>query len=301
MSTPETPATGAPEQEAPVCYRHTDREAHIRCQRCERRICPDCMRPASVGFQCPSCIAEGAKSTRSGRTAYGGQRSGNPALVSQVLIGINVVVWLAIVATGGASSRLFDALALLPSSAYTLVDGTPTLVRGVADGAPWQLLTSMFTHIEIWHIGFNMLALWTLGPQLEVAIGRIRFLALYFLSGLAGSATVLWFSAPNSQTLGASGAIFGLMGALLVVAIKVRGDVRGMLTWIGINFVITFVLVRLISWQGHLGGFVGGLLLGAAIVYAPRTNRTRWQVGGIVLVALAVLVATVARIAVLAA
>lgn len=301
MSTPETPATGAPEQEAPVCYRHPAREAHIRCQRCNRRICPDCMRPAAVGFQCPSCIAEGAKTSRSGRTAYGGQRSGNPALVSQVLIGINVLVWLAIVATGGSSSRLFDLFALLPSSAFTLVEGTPTLIRGVSDGAPWQLLTSMFTHIEIWHIGFNMLALWTLGPQLEQAIGRMRFVALYFLSGLAGSATVLWFSAPNTQTLGASGAIFGLMGALLVVAIKVRGDVRGIATWIGINFVITLVLVRLISWQGHLGGFIGGLLLAAAIVYAPRTNRTRWQVSGIVLVALAVLVATLTRIALLSA
>ena len=299
MSTPETPATGAPEQEAPVCYRHPAREAHIRCQRCDRRICPDCMRPASVGFQCPSCIAEGARSTRSGRTPYGGERSGNPALVSQVLIAVNAVVWLAIVATGGSSSRLFDLFALLPSSAYTLVNGTPTLVHGVADGAPWQLVTSMFTHIELWHIGFNMLALWTLGPQLEQAIGRVRFLALYFLSGLAGSATVLWFSAPNSQTLGASGAIFGLMGALLVVAIKVRGDVRGIATWIGINFVITFVLVRMISWQGHLGGFVGGVLLALAIVYAPRTNRARWQVGGIALVALAVLVAVVARSAVL--
>jgi membrane associated rhomboid family serine protease len=300
MSSPETPATGASEQEAPVCYRHTDREAHIRCQRCNRRICPDCMRPASVGFQCPSCVQEGAKTTRSGRTAYGGQRSGNPALVSQVLIGINVVVWLAITATGGSSSRLFDLFALLPSSAFRMVSGSPELVRGVSDGAPWQLLTSMFTHVEIWHIGFNMLALWTLGPQLELAIGRLRFVALYFLSGLAGSATVLWFSAPNSQTLGASGAIFGLMGGLLVVAIKVRGDVRGLMTWIGINFVITFVLVRLISWQGHLGGFIGGLLLGAAIVYAPRVHRTAWQVSGIVLVAVVVLVATVTRIAVLA-
>ena len=300
MSTPETPPAGAAEQEAPVCYRHTDREAHIRCQRCDRRICPDCMRPAAVGFHCPSCLQEGAKSTRSGRTAYGGQRSGNPALVSQVLIGINVVVWLAITASGGASSRLFDLFALLPSSAYSMVDGSPVLVRGVSDGAPWQLLTSMFTHIEIWHIGFNMLALWTLGPQLELAIGRWRFVALYFLSGLAGSATVLWFSAPNIQTLGASGAIFGLMGALLVVAVKVRGDVRGMVTWIGINFLITFVLVRLISWQGHLGGFVGGLLLGAVIVYAPRERRTAWQVSGLALVSLAVLVATVVRVAVLA-
>jgi membrane associated rhomboid family serine protease len=300
MSTPETPATGATDQEAPVCYRHPEREAHIRCQRCNRRICPDCMRPASVGFQCPSCVQEGSRATRSGRTAYGAQRSGNPALTSQVLIALNALVWLAVVATGGARSRVFDLFALLPTSAYRLLDGSPVLVRGASDGAPWQVLTSMFTHVDLWHIGFNMLALWTLGPQLELAIGRARFLALYLLSGLAGSAMVLWFSAPNSQTLGASGAIFGLMGALLVVAVKVRGDVRGMLVWIGINFVITFVLVRYISWQGHLGGFVGGLLLGAAIVYAPRRRRAAWQVGGLVLVGVVVLVATATRIAVLA-
>lgn len=300
MSTPEQPATGASAEGAPVCYRHTDREAHILCQRCNRRICPDCMRPAAVGFQCPSCVREGSRETRSGRTAYGGERPRNPALTSQVLIGINAAVWLLILVTGGAASALVNHLALLPVSAQALRNGQLILVPGVADGAPWLLVTSLFTHIEIWHIGFNMLALWALGPQLELAIGRARFLALYFVSGLASSATVLWLSAPNSQTLGASGAIFGLMGALLIVAIKVHGDVRGILTWIGINFVITVLLVRLISWQGHLGGFVGGLLLGLVIVYAPRRHRTAWQVAGISLVAALIVVATVVRIAVLA-
>jgi membrane associated rhomboid family serine protease len=258
------------------------------------------MRPAAVGFQCPSCVREGSKQTRSGRTAYGGQRTGNPALTSQVLIGINAVVWLLIMATGGRASRLVDHLALLPVSARSFRGGFPVVVPGVADGAPWLLATSMFTHVELWHIGFNMLALWTLGPQLELAIGRARFLALYLVSGLASAATVMWLSASNSQTLGASGAIFGLMGALLVVAIKVHGDVRGVLTWIGVNFVITFLFVHLISWQGHLGGFVGGLLLGVVIVYAPRGHRTAWQVAGIAAVTAVVVVATVARIALLA-
>src|SRR4051795_7343686 len=100
------PTTGPAAQGAPVCYRHTDREAHIRCQRCDRPICPDCMRPAAVGFQCPECVREGARSTRAGRTAYGGQRTGNPALTSQVLIGINVLVWLLIVVTGWRTSPL---------------------------------------------------------------------------------------------------------------------------------------------------------------------------------------------------
>ena len=301
MSTSETPQTGASEQEAPVCYRHPDREAHIRCQRCNRRICPDCMRPAAVGFQCPSCVAEGSRTTRSGRTPYGGRQSGDPTLTSKVLIGLNVLVWVLILATGGRSSRLIDLLALRPAGGITTVDGvTYNLPAGVADGRYWQLFTTMFTHVEVWHIAFNMLALWTLGPQLELAIGRARFLALYLLSGLTASATVMWFSTAYSLTLGASGAIFGLMGGLLVIAVKVHGDVRGVATWIAVNFAFTFLFVRLISWQGHVGGFVGGLLLGAAIVYAPRSSRARWQLTGILGVAVLVVVAMAARVAVLA-
>ena len=197
---------------------------------------------------------------------------------------------------------MLPVLALIPVGAVYLVNGQPEFVEGVADGAWWQLVTSMFAHERIWHIAFNMFALWVLGPQLETAIGRARFLALYLLSGLAGSAVVLW-AAPEYSfggTLGASGAIFGLMGALGVLALKVGGDVRGVATWVGINFAFTFLFVRLISWQGHVGGFVGGLLLGAAIVYAPRgPSRTRWQLGGILAVAVLVAVATAARIAVL--
>jgi len=259
------------------------------------------MKPASVGFQCPSCVKEGSKSTRSGRTAYGGQRPGNAAITSQVLIGINVLVWLSILATGGASSNLVELLGLRPSGgALVTVNGTTFQVpAGVAQGEYWQLLTSMFTHVSLTHIAFNMLALYVLGPQLEMAIGRSRFLAVYLLSGLAGSASVLWLSAPIGVTVGASGAIFGLMGALLVVALKVGGDVRGLLTWIGINFVLT-VVVSHISWQGHLGGFVGGLLLGGVIVYAPRERRTLWQVAGIGVIAAIIAVATVARVAILA-
>ena len=295
------PPTGASEQEAPVCYRHTDREAHIRCQRCDRRICPDCMRPAAVGFQCPNCVAEGAKDTRAGRTPYGAVRSGNPALTSQVLIGINVAVWVLILVTGWRNSPLIDRLALLPRGGlFNVGGGQVAQVTGVADGAPWLLLTSMFAHVDIWHIGFNMLALYALGPQLELAIGRTRFLLLYFVSGLAASATVMWLSAPTSQTLGASGAVFGLMGALLVLAVKVRGDVRTILTWVGINFLVTVVFASFISWQGHLGGFVSGAVIGAIIVYAPRQQRPLWQFGGIAVVAALVALAVVARIAVLA-
>jgi membrane associated rhomboid family serine protease len=143
-----------------------------------------------------------------------------------------------------------------------------------------------------------LLALWVLGPQLELTVGRLRFLALYFISGLAGSAMVLWATPEYSfgGTLGASGAIFGLMGALAVVALKVGGDVRGILTWIGINFFLTFAIAH-ISWQGHLGGFVAGTLVGAILVYAPRgPRRTPIQVAGTSAVALVVIAAILARI-----
>jgi membrane associated rhomboid family serine protease len=175
-------------------------------------------------------------------------------------------------------------------------DGSLVTVTGVTDGAWWQPLTSMFTHVEVFHIGFNMLVLWTLGPQLELAVGRLRFLAVYLVSGLAGSAVVLWLAAPHSATLGASGAIFGLLGALLVIAVKVRGDVRGIATWIAVNLVLTFVLPLNISWQGHLGGLVGGILLGAVLVYAPRARRSMWQAAGVAAVSALVVAASVLRV-----
>ncbi len=306
------PATGVP-----TCYRHPDRETYISCQRCGRPICPDCMRDAAVGFQCPSCVAEGAKTTRSGRAAYGGLRSANPQLTTMVLIGVNALVFLLITATGGASSRLVGWLALVPqgrcdavndpgfyfpsvTSADTCTSSAVGVWRpGVDDGAYWQLVTSAFTHVQLWHFAFNMLALWVLGPQLEAAIGRTRFLVLYFGSALAGSAMVYWFAPISGYTLGASGAIFGLMSGLLVLAYKVRGNVQGILIWVGINVVITVMGRGFISWQGHLGGFLGGLLIAIAVVYAPRGRRTLWQTVGVGAVLLVVLAAIAARSAIL--
>jgi membrane associated rhomboid family serine protease len=256
------------------------------------------MRSAAVGFQCPTCVSEGARSTRSGRTAYGGKRSANPALTSQVLIAINVAVFLLIQVTGGSSSVWFYRLALLPSRGVALVDGQPQVFDGVANGAVWQLVTSMFTHVDLWHIGFNMVALWVLGPQLEAVLGRTRFLAVYFLSGLAGSVLVYWLSGVSTPTIGASGALFGLMGALLVVVYKVHGDVRSILMWIGLKFVITF-LAPFISWQGHLGGFIGGLLIAAAFVYAPKSNRSLWQLAAAIALGVVLALAIVARTVVL--
>jgi len=175
-----------------------------------------------------------------------------------------------------------------------------TFLPGVVDGAYWQLLTSAFTHVEVWHIGFNMLALWVLGPQLELAIGRMRFLALYLLSALAGSTLVYWAAPEYVPTLGASGAVFGLMGALLVVAYRVHGNTQGILVWIAINAVFTFTVPH-ISWQGHLGGFLGGVLIAALLVYAPRERRVAVQWAGLGAFTLALLVAIAARSVVLGA
>ena len=147
----------------------------------------------------------------------------------------------AVLASGGNRGTLVDKLALLPqSTGFRFPDGAVKIVQGVSGGAWWQPVTSMFTHVEVLHIGFNMLALFFLGPMLEQVLGRARFLALYLVSGVAGSAAVMLFSDPHTQSLGASGAIFGLMGALAVVALKVRGQVQTILVWIGLNLVFTF-------------------------------------------------------------
>ena len=310
------PPYGSPQyQVAPQCYRHPGRVTYIACQRCGRPICPECMISAAVGFQCPDCVAEGARTTRQNQGPYGGLRSANPSLTSISLIAINVGVWVMLFLTGGSNSPLFRWLALTPVGAC-LVTGQPgsyypnlgraacgsgiggTWAPGVADGAYWQLITSAFTHIEVWHIGFNMLALWYLGPQLEQAIGRARFLALYLLSGLAGSVVVLWLASPTTSTLGASGAVFGLMGALLVIALKVRANVQTLLAWLAMNVVFTFTGSG-ISWQGHLGGLLGGMAVAAIVVHAPRENRARVQLIGLTGFGVALLVLVAARVVLL--
>jgi membrane associated rhomboid family serine protease len=262
------------------------------------------MRDAAVGFQCPDCVAEGRKTTRQARTAYGGLRTGSVGLVSKVLIAINAAVWLLILATGWQNSPWFFRLAMVPRGICVATDHAGSIYprlnssaacsnapdgswMGVAAGDWWQPLTSMFAHVEILHIGFNMLALWILGPQLEMVLGRLRFTALYMLSGLVGSAAVYLLSPESTPSLGASGAIFGLMAALLVFAHKVGADMSQLWIWVAINAGLTFFGAN-ISWQAHVGGFVGGGVLALILAYSPRERRTTWQVAGFAGVAILV-------------
>lgn len=305
MSQPPEGAGAVPE-----CYRHPGRETWIRCQRCDRPICPDCMRQAAVGFQCPSCVKEGARTTRAGKLPYGGNRGGNPHQTTIGLIVANALVWLAVLATGGTDGKLFSALALMPQGRCDTADmsgfypaiHTSALCQvqgghwfpGVADGAGWQVITSMFTHAEPLHIGFNMLALWFLGPPLEMVLGRARFLTIYLVSGLFGSAAVMLWSAPGIPTVGASGAIFGVMGALIVVGVKIKAPIQQLWIWLALNLVFTFTAAN-ISWQGHLGGLIGGGILAALIVYPPRRVRLPVQVAGASVLTVAVLAVIVGR------
>ena len=308
------PSDGQAATGVPTCYRHPDRETWIRCQRCDKSICPDCMRDAAVGFQCPDCVRAANKGSRQNQAMYGGERSADPRLTSYVLIGINAVIWLAIAATGAGRSRLLDLLALAPTGRCTsvsepsqyypgisdqgiceqLTSGDGTWHAGVADGAWWQLLTSAFTHVEIWHVAMNMFALFVFGPALEAIIGRARFLGVYLVSALASSVMVLYLAGADSSTVGASGALFGLLGALLVTARKARLNSQWLRQNLLIGVVITVVGWRAISWQGHLGGFLGGVAAAAIIAYAPKANRTlvQWASLGllsVVLLALAFL------------
>jgi membrane associated rhomboid family serine protease len=312
------PTEGVAATGVPTCYRHPDRETWIRCQRCDKPICPDCMRDAAVGFHCPDCVKAATKGSRQNRAMYGGERSADPRLTTYVLIGINAVVWLVIAATGGASSRLANLFSLSPTGRCELTDGSgryypgvtgeatcSTLPitdwhAGVADGAWWQLMTSVFTHVEIWHVAMNMFALFIFGPTLEGIIGRARFLAVYLIAGLASSVLVLFLAGSGSSTLGASGAIFGLLGALLVTARKARLNSQWLVQNLTLGVIITVVGWRMISWQGHLGGFLGGVVAAAIIAYAPRANRAGVQWGGLAVVTGVLLLLSALRISMLA-
>ncbi|OBF98286.1 rhomboid family intramembrane serine protease [Mycolicibacter sinensis] len=238
-----------------VCYRHPDRATALRCTRCGRYICGDCMRDAAVGQHCVDCAQEGAAQRRTRPLVRGA--SGAP-VVSYGLIALNVLAFI-----GQMSSAQLDSELVLWSPA-------------VADGQIYRLLTSAFLHYGAMHLLLNMWALYVVGPSLEGLLGRARFSALYLLSALGGSVTVYLLAPLTTATAGASGAIFGLFGATLIVGRRLRMDVGWVVAVIVINLVFTFTIPR-ISWQGHLGGLITGLLVAFAYVYPAPAHRNRVQ------------------------
>ena len=263
----DTPPSQAPRQRAPACYRHPERETYIRCARCERYICPDCMTVAPVGFQCPECIREGARTARQPTTVLGGEVRERGDLVTKILIALNVGIWL--IGWVAGFDELADRFALFRLG---LLDAQPV---GVADGEWYRMLSAAFLHEQIWHLALNMYALWILGSLLEPALGRWRFTALYLLSALGGSAASLL--APGVVSIGASGAVFGLMGALFVVLRRFGRDVTAVLVILGINVVFGFVVPG-IDWRAHLGGLVTGAVLAYTFAHTPRAQRTAFSV-----------------------
>lgn len=277
MSIPDTPQWPA---QTPTCYRHPDRPTYVRCTRCQRPVCPECMRAAAVGHQCVDCVNEGAKSVRAPRTQFGGKARTGAPILTYALIAVNVLMFVLQM----ASKNLEQELTLWPPGV-------------AAHDEYYRLVTSMFLHYGVMHLLFNMWALYVVGPPLEQWLGRLRFGTLYALSGLGGSVLVYLLSPLNSATAGASGAIFGLFGAIFVVARKLNLDVRSIAAVVIINLVFTFAGPALgtgaISWQGHIGGLITGAGIAAAFVYAPRGRRNAIQAG----VSVAVLVVFAALIA----
>ncbi|MFG2652892.1 rhomboid family intramembrane serine protease [Streptomyces sp. NPDC048436] len=278
----------------PGCYRHPDRETGIGCARCERPICPECMISASVGYQCPECVRGGsgtghAPAANQPRTLAGGSIASDPRLVTKILLGLNIAVFLAVSSMG---DRLVSDLVLV--GAWPPAPFAPT--EGVAEGQWYRLVTSMFTHQEIWHIAFNMLGLWWLGGPLEAALGRARYLALYILSGLAGGALTYVVADPDQASLGASGAIFGLLGATAVLMRRLNYDMRPVIALLALNLLFTFTWSG-IAWEAHVGGLVAGVAIAYGMVHAPRERRTLVQWGTCAVVLVVVLATVVIRTA----
>ncbi|WP_128377544.1 rhomboid family intramembrane serine protease [Streptomyces cavernae] len=280
-------------QSLPTCYRHPGTETGVRCTRCERPICPECMVSASVGFQCPECVRGGsgtghAPDAARPRTLAGGTVTSDPRLVTKILLVTNLAVYLVQLVAG---DRFTHSFALI-GRAYVPDLGS---LEGVAEGQWYRLLTSMFLHGSAMHIIFNMLSLWWIGGPLEAALGRARYLTLYMVSGLAGSALTYLLAEPNGFSLGASGAIFGLFGATAVLMRRMNYDMRPVVALLVINLIFTFSPAFNIAWQAHIGGLVAGVVVGYAMVNAPRKRRALIQYGTCAVVLAAVIVLTVVR------
>jgi membrane associated rhomboid family serine protease len=283
------PSAPLQQQATPVCPRHPDRVSYVRCQRCRRPVCPECQRPAAVGVQCVDCVREQARTVRSATTVFGGRVTDTPR-VSYAIIGICVLVYVLQTITPGLTRDIW-------------------FVPVLGESQPWRFLTSAFAHGSVTHILFNMLALWMVGAQyLERLLGAARYAAVYLVSAVGGSVAYLLMSSPPSNdfttrsmwltpAVGASGAVFGLFGALLVLNRHLGRSSAGMYATIGINAVIGFVVPN-VAWQAHLGGLVTGAALAAVIAWTTPHERRRWQWPGVAAVLVVLVLLAVAKYAV---
>ena len=252
------------------CYRHPDRETGLSCSECGRPICYECMTPAPVGLRCPEHAGQQRLVRPAGRALRRGGLARGATIVTWALIGVNVTVYLAELAIGGdfngQNNWIYEHGALFASGAFSF--GQP--IMGVAHGEWWRLVTAAFLHYGPIHLGLNMLALYFGGTVLEQVVGHWRFALIYFASGIAGSAGALIVT-PNSPTVGASGAIFGVFGALF--ALERRGIISSngqILALIVINLVFTFAVPG-ISIGGHVGGLIAGFVLMWAMTHFARS------------------------------
>jgi membrane associated rhomboid family serine protease len=272
------------------CYRHPDRQSFVLCQRCLRTICPECQTQGAVGVICPECLGEQAKAqTPAQRKAE--RRWTRPRavtatdsrpLVTYGIIAVTTLVWL-IGLIPGVGDTVQNALLFWGPSLYPELTGT---------FEPWRLLTASLVHSGFWHVGLNMLALWMMGRSLEPLLGRGRFLTLYLLSALGGAVAVALLSF-TTPVVGASGAIFGLFGALIVIGRHIGANIGGIAIILGINLVIGFIPGFNIAWQAHVGGAITGALVAFIFARTRRPKQRIWQILALVGVFVALIVAVV--------
>jgi len=252
-----------------TCYRHPDRVSGISCQRCDRPICPQCMHQASVGFHCPECTKAGKQKVYQGAASW----TSRP-IATQVLMGVSIVAYVAMAITAGMEPFTTGGKLLGPQIGERGILPDGALFGPLVEQEPWRLVTSGFLHsplpFGIVHIGFNMYLLWQLGRMLEPVLGRARFLALYAI-GEAGSTVGAVVLEPLGAGVGASGAVFGLMAATVVLARERNIDLMktGLPQLVGINLVITFASPG-VSIGGHIGGLVGGFVGGALLIEGTK-------------------------------
>jgi membrane associated rhomboid family serine protease len=287
-------ATHMPDDlEVRYCYRHPQRETGVSCSNCGRPICHECMIPAPVGFRCPDCVRQQSAGASRARVVTRGQirsRWGAAGMVgargmsaTKVLVAINVIAFFLELAAGasgpmggGSAKALVDLGALIP--AFVIVQHEY-----------WRLFTSAFLHLGLLHLAFNMWALWVMGAFVESAVGRLKFVLLYFVSALAGSVLILVAAPAVSITAGASGAIFGVFGALAAYAYinrardpQSRALLGNVVFLIVINLVFTFSS-SVVSWQAHIGGLVAGAATMFVLTMGGRKDpRARFDTADLV-------------------